>query len=420
MPLLPGAANMLPRPAKLRLHVLWVLAVLAALAVVCCPAWGSDRPTPLIVDDIVCRGNSTTSCKFIRGHLFLKAGERLNEDEIRNAMLRLSWLPNFKSVAFHLEKGSQEGRVLVVIQVVEADPIATAFSAGLSFRSGSQSATLSGRIGDHNLFGAGKSLDLILVGEQPISGTVARESLARLEYTDPQLFGSSHNFLYGGAYHLDSVYRYANGGSYLSDVSGLDVSVGRHFGRFSYFTVGYEYLPQSSFFSATRKAGGGFSTHYDAPRNLLLLGYGWNSQDDPNFPTRGSRLSLYNAVGESLGDQFFGGSEFRSTWRSGSRSFLTLGLRVEPVRQDRASLEGDALLSLSYSRELKLDGLFGGVRRGRWYVEPGITPADYSADGHRLWEVGAKVGVRLQTRSFGLVNLYIIGTGLAQTSHRSH
>ena len=420
MPLPLAAANTMSRPEKLRLHVLWVLAALAVLATVCCPARGSDRATPLTVEDIVCRGNVTTSCQFIRGHLFLKAGAPLNEGEIRNAMLRLAWLPNFKSVAFHLEKGSQKGHVLVVIQVVEADPIATAFSAGLSIRSGSQSATLSGRIGDHNLFGAGKALDLILVGEQPISGPVARESLARLEYTDPQLFGSSRNFLYAGAYHLDSVYRYANGDSFLSDVSGLDVSVGQHFGRFSYFTVGYEFLPQSSFFSATRKAGGGFGIHHDTPRNLLLLGYGWNSQDDPNFPTRGSRLSLYNDVGESLGDPFFGGSEFRRTWRSGPNSFLTLGLRIEPVRQDRASFEGDALLSLSYSRELKLNGLLGGVSRGRWYVEPGITPADNSDNGHRLWEVGAKVGVRLQTRSFGLVNLYMIGTGLAQTGHRSH
>jgi hypothetical protein len=408
------------RPAKLHLRVLRVFAVLAVLAAAWCPVWGADRAPPLIVEDIVCRGNVTTSCKFIRGHLLLRAGQPLNENEIDNATLRLSWLPNFTSVAIHLEKGSQKGRVLVVIHVVEAGPIATAFSAGLSFRSGSQSATVSGRVGDHNLFGAGKSLDLILVAEQPISGTVARESLARLVYTDPQLFGSSHDFLYGGVYHLDSDYRYANGSSFRSDASGFDVSVGRYFGRFSYFTVGYEYLPQSSFFSATRQASGEFSTHYGAPRNLLLLGYGWNSQDDPNFPTRGSRLSLRKALGESLGDLLFGGSDFRSTWRSGSSSFLTLGVRIEPVRQDRASLEGDALLSLTYSRELKLDGLFQGIRRGRWYVAPGITPSEYSDDGHRLWEVGAKVGVRLQTRSFGLVNLYMIGTGLAQTGHRSH
>ena len=396
------------------------LAVLVVLATLGCPAWGAEHKSALMVDDIVCRGNLTTSCKFIRGHLFLRAGQSLDENEIGNATLRLSWLPNFRSVAIHLEKGAQRGRVIVVIEVVEADPIATAFSAGLSFRSGSQTGTVSGRIGDHNLFGTGKSLDLILAGEQPFAGLTARESLARLEYTDPQLFGSSRNFLFAGAFHLDSAYRYANGDSFRSEVSGFDVSVGQSFGRFSYFTIGYEYLPQSSFFSATRHAGGGFSTHYNSPQNVLLLGYGWNSQDDSGFPTRGTRLSLYNVLGESLGDPFFGGSEFRATWGVGERSFLTLGLRIEPVMQDRASIEGDPLISLSYSRDLPLDGLFAGVRRGRWYLEPGITPAGYSDDGHRLTEVGAKVGVRLQTRSFGLVNLYIIGTGLAQTGHRSH
>jgi outer membrane protein assembly factor BamA len=396
------------------------LAVLAVCVTLGAPAWGAEQTNALIVDDIVCRGNLATSCKFIRGHLFLRAGQSLDENEIGNATLRLEWLPNFRSVAIHLEKGAERGRVIVVIEVVEADPIATAFSAGLSFRSGSQSATVSGRIGDHNLFGTGKSLDLILAGEQPIAGLTTRESLARLEYTDPQLFGSSHNFLFAGAFHLESAYRYANGDNFSSEVSGFDVSVGQSFGRFSYFTIGYEHLPQASFFSATRHANGGFFTHHDTPRNVLLLGYGWNSQDDPSFPTRGTRLSLYNVVGESLGDPFFGGSEFRATWGVRASSYLTLGMRIEPVRQDRASIEGDPLLSLSYSRDLPLDGLFAGLSRGRWYIEPGITPADYSEEGHRLNEVGAKVGVRLQTRSFGLVNLYIIGTGLAQTGHRSH
>src|SRR3569833_3033626 len=122
-------------------------AVLAVFATLAGRASGAQQTTALIVDDIVCRGNLTTSCKFIRGHMFLRAGESLDENEIGNATLRLSWLSNFRSVAIHLEKGSQRGRVIVVIQVAEADPIATAFSAGLSFRSGSQSATVSGRIG---------------------------------------------------------------------------------------------------------------------------------------------------------------------------------------------------------------------------------------------------------------------------------
>jgi hypothetical protein len=397
---------------------LGVIALFAALWAICCPARGADREAPLVVQDILCRGNVTTSCKFIRGHLFLQAGQALDEDEIGNAQLRLAWLANFTSVTIHLEKGSEKGRVLVVIQVLEAAPIITALSAGLSYRSPGLSAMLSGRIGDHNLFGTGKSLDLIAVGEIPSSGSSAREFLARLEYVDPQLFGSSRYFFYGGAYHLDSAYRYANGDSYVNEVSGFDASLGVRFGRFSYITVGYQILRHSSFDSVSRTLVGGLNIRHDSPNGARLLGYGFNSQDDPYFPTRGTLLNLYTAVGASLGDPYFTGSEFRHTWHSDGEAFVTLQLRVASVREDRASFDGDPLLSVSYAHTLPPSGLFGGVRRARWYVDPGVTPATYSPDGHRTWEVGLKAGVRLETRSFGLVNLYVIGSGLAETGSR--
>jgi outer membrane protein assembly factor BamA len=394
---------------------LGIIALFAALWAICCQVRGADPKAPLVVQDVLCRGNVTISCNFIRGHLFLRAGQALDEDEIGNGQLRLAGLPNFTSVAIHLEKGSEKGRVLVVIQVLEAAPIVTAVSAGLSYRSPGLSAMLSGRIGDHNLFGAGKSLDLIAVGEIPSSGSSSREFLARLEYVDPQLFGSNRFFFYGGAYHLDSAYRYGNGDSYVNEVSGVDASLGVRFGRFSYITVGYQILRHSSFDSISRTLVGGFNIRHDSPKGARLLGYGFNSQDDPYFPTRGSLLNLYTAVGASLGDPYFTGSEFRHTWHSEGEAFVTLQLRVASVREDRASFDGDPLLSVSYAHTLPPSDLFGGIRRARWYVDPGVTPATYSPDGHRTWEVGLKVGIRLETRTFGLVNLYVIGSGLAET-----
>src|SRR5262245_47781056 len=54
--------------------------------------------SPLQVQDIRCTGNQRVSCDFIRGQLDLKPGARLDEEEIRNAELRLSALRYFDSV----------------------------------------------------------------------------------------------------------------------------------------------------------------------------------------------------------------------------------------------------------------------------------------------------------------------------------
>src|SRR5690348_8500754 len=110
----PATADSLPRLVMRPRFKFALLALLMALPALYCPARASDQGPQLVVEDILCRGNATTSCRFIRGYLYVRAGQVLDEDEIRYATLRLSWLQNFKSVDIHLEKGSQKGRVLVV------------------------------------------------------------------------------------------------------------------------------------------------------------------------------------------------------------------------------------------------------------------------------------------------------------------
>src|SRR4029077_20489296 len=123
------------RPPFLR-RALPALALLVALTWASFPGLAADRGnhSPLIVEDIQCRGNATTSCRFIRGYLYLHAGQALDETEIRDATLRLAWLQNFRSVDIHLEKGSEKGRVIVVIEVVEASSITEALSIGFASR----------------------------------------------------------------------------------------------------------------------------------------------------------------------------------------------------------------------------------------------------------------------------------------------
>lgn len=419
----PATADSLPRLAMRPRFKFVLLTLLMALPALYCPARASDHGRQLVVEDIVCRGNATTSCRFIRGYLYVRAGQVLDEDEIRYATLRLSWLQNFKSVDIHLEKGSQKGRVLVVIEVVEASPITAAFSLGAASRFGSRSETLSADIGDRNLFGKGKSLDLIVAEETSFGGNVARERLARLQYFDPQLLNSSRLFLRAGAYGFNTDYRYENGDRFDDEAYGMDTVLGLRFGHFSYITVGYRYLPHSSVESVARDASGVFQTQRASPRSVFLAGYGFNSQDDVYFPTRGSRLDLYMAGDTSnhagftpnANQKHSVGGEYHHVWRIGDDSFLTLHALDQPIREVRASFDNGTTLGFSYEHTLSPAGLFDGIRRGRWYVEPGITQGGYSAEGQKILEVGLRVGVVVETRSSGYLSLYVFGSGTVAT-----
>src|SRR5262245_8144162 len=102
-----------------------VLVALALLNPIQGLAQAVDEPpsADLQVQDIRCEGNQQVTCDFIRGHLYLKAGDALDEDEIRNAELRLSALRYFGTVGIHLEKGARRGSVIVVIDVTEESPL---------------------------------------------------------------------------------------------------------------------------------------------------------------------------------------------------------------------------------------------------------------------------------------------------------
>jgi outer membrane protein assembly factor BamA len=402
-----------------------LLALMLALVAVIGPARAADHGPQLFVEHIVCRGNATTSCRFIRGYLYVRAGQVLDEDEIRYATLRLSVLQNFKSVDIHLEKGSQKGRVVVVIGVVEASPITAAFSLGAASRFGSLSQTFSADIGDRNLFGRGKSLDLIVAEETALSGNAARERFARLQYYDPQLLDSGRLFLTAGAYGFTSDYLYGNGDRFDDEAEGLDALLGLRFGHFSHLTVGYRYLLHSNFENVVRRADGVFQTDRGSPRSLFLVGYGFNSQDDVYFPTRGSRLDVY-MIGGTSNDGGFGpsgsnqkhsvGGEYRHVWSIGDDSFLVVHALDQPIREARASFDNGTALGLSYEHTLS-GGLFDEVRRGRWYVAPGTTKSGHNAQGRQIFEVGLKAGVIVETRSFGFLSLYVFGSGTLNAGH---
>jgi hypothetical protein len=172
------------------------LALLLALLIPIGAQAEDDEPSQALqVQEIRCTGNSHVSCDFIRGHLYLNAGATLDEEEIRNAELRLSSLRYFNSATIHLEKGAVRGAVVVVIDVTENNPVRVESVVGAAHRLDVGRVTVGSRIAHQNLFGEGKFADVTAVATVPVSGPGRNESyLVLTRYVDPMLFDSRRWF----------------------------------------------------------------------------------------------------------------------------------------------------------------------------------------------------------------------------------
>jgi len=393
------------------LHRIFTAAVALCLAPLATAQIAQTNPVdPLVVQEISCAGNAHTSCEFIRDHLYLEPGQPLDEEEIRNAELRLSALRNFESVKFRLEKGAQRGAVIVVIEVKEASPLTTEWLLAGSSRSDSQRGVFAGRIAHLNLFGEGKIADLAAVAMVPIAGETLNEAYdVTLRYVDPQLFDSNRYFAVAGASWRKRRYQdvYGNFGSL--DAAQLEFTLGRRIADFSYFTIGLTFRPDNNWISGHYRSDGSFViTRPDSYSNhALTLAYGWSTEDDLHFPTQGSTLQI-TAGGDYEPSSPVGRShlQFRKTW-SGSGGYWTIKLGGDPSPEYRSSLGESQLLALGYARPVAAGDV---IQRGRWYIEPGFAVKGYTSSGTLFYEYGLKAGFRADTRTFGLIDLYLLAT----------
>jgi outer membrane protein assembly factor BamA len=387
----------------------WVIALLLPIQ---CLAQSADAPQPeqLQVQEVRCDGNSHTSCDFIRQHLYLKPGETLSEEEIRNAQLRLGALRRFDSVDVRLEKGRERGAVVVVIQVEEADPIVTEWLLGVSSRQDTNHAVFAGRIAHDSLFGDGEILDLSGVAVLPEGGDAYSEIYdVTLRYADPQLFGSRRYFGVASVGWRKQRFldKYGNFG--YGETPRFDLTVGWRFGDFSYFAYGLTYRRDNDAVIGHWNDDGTF-TYYqpnsDDPSSSRLI-YGWSTEDDVHFPTQGTALQImaggdYEAD-EPLGRQHF---KFRKTWAAAG-SYWTFKIGGEPSLEYRTTFGESQLMALSFARPVASGDQ---IRRGRWYVEPGLAFVSYNSAGDLVAEYGLKAGFRADTRMFGYVDLYLLAT----------
>jgi outer membrane protein assembly factor BamA len=385
-----------------------VLAVvlLTALAPLPCAAQAAHEP-PLIVEDLRCRGNAATSCDFILGHVYVSPGDALDETELQNAKLRLATLRLFNSVDIYLEKGSDRGRAIVVVEVAEAEPVVGESLLGASSRLDAFRLVLAGRLTHQNLFGRGKTADVSVVTVQPINGPSHEDYSATIRYADPHLFGSKRYFAIASASYLDASSEDSYGNFGEAEVLRFGVTLGRRLWDFSYFTFGYGYRPLLDAHSGHWQSDGTFELNEDKNRHVVDFIYGWYSEDDLYFPTRGSSFHIgggWNFGSDDEDNEFH--LQFRKTWRLGD-AHLSLKIGGDPNPEYRNSFNESQLLALTYARPVDRGDF---VKRGRWYIEPGFNWAGFRPGGKEIQELGLKIGVRLETDALGLVDLYVIGT----------
>jgi outer membrane protein assembly factor BamA len=386
------------------------LTTLAAL-ILAGSAWGQEASTaPPRVQDIRCAGNHRTTCDFIRSHLYLDVGDMVNEEEIRSAELRLGAQGNFDSARVRLERGAERGDVVLVIEVTEASAISLEWMLGGSSRLDTTRAVVGGRIANQNLFGTGKFLDASALAVLPLGGSGETESYELLlRYADPHLFDSRSWFGMATASFRKAEYSDGYGNSSRSEFPQFSLSVGRRFGDFSYFLAGISYRPGLDWEYSRWQSDGTFiiSSPEDDYELTTNLAYGWSSEDDIHFPTQGSTFQL-SAGGDYGSRSPYRRShvQFRKTWAS-SAAYWTLKIGGDPSPEYRNSFDESQFLSLTYARPVA-----GGseVTRGRWYIEPGVNSVIYSSAGDSVVEAGLKLGWRLDTRSFGVIDLYLIGS----------
>jgi outer membrane protein assembly factor BamA len=365
-----------------------LLAPFAALA----QAPASPDP-PLIVEALECRGNAFTSCRFILGQLYLSEGDRVDEEEIENAKLRLLWMRNFSSVSIYLEKGSERGRARVIVEVVEASPVTKEVTTGFFYQNGATGHLLQGRWTDYNLFGNGKVLDFKASTAVPLGGHRLQERFAQLSYIDPHLFDTKRNFLSSSISYIDLDVDRRNGDTIDIEQLAIDLTFGRRIWDFSYVTVGYQYRPVSDVFWRVREEDGQFETHEEHSRSSLIIAYGWNSEDDQYFPTRGSALqfTVSSQYGQSDDDAAL---FYRNTWTTPGGTTWTAWFNSSPATR------------VEIGRPLRQ---LGDARKGRMFLQVGLGEHGRDEQGDVIHTGGFAAGVRFDSRSLGIVQLYVLG-----------
>lgn len=240
---------------------------------------GVEGPEGWVIEAIECSENKITSCSVLKNELYLRPGDKVNEQEIDNARLRLRASGLFYDTQISLKKGSERGKVIVVIEVQERSAsyvnLGVFSSASIQLPAKWSSGDANLTVGNRNLFGLGKRFSVSF--SHPLDRPSYQSFSAN--YEDANLFGSN---LYFGSLNYS---RYTSkSGDYEFLRENRQASFGRRLFDFSYI--------KATILNQRIRSGPSGGEETENFYNSLSYEYGWNTKDDTFFPTSGSTFAL--------------------------------------------------------------------------------------------------------------------------------
>jgi outer membrane protein assembly factor BamA len=375
---------------------------------------------PLVIENMVCEGDTKTSCDFIIEQSALKVGEEVDDEKMHDIRMKMQLLGYFDEIDIRLSKGSSRGKALVTFAIKEHSMISSNVTAGL-IKMDTMGGLVDAAVIDRNITGNGDSLELrARVSGVTLLGYFGHESTQsyriRSEYN--RKFVDSKYFLKTGLNYSHSLANSSSGYNYANDAGWLDLAVGRKIFEHSFLVVGTRGFFAYSSTDYSKYEVNPFLQYSLSPGLLNHAGfyfqYGWDSQDDANFPTQGSKFiaSLDYLPGVSGGTSYFINVGYRKHWELAPTQVLTLNLGGITQNNDVTyPLLEQSSLGLRYSKQFRRHAAGADIQNGAYYIEPGFYARgdSVSLGGYYSQTLGAKVGTNFQT-SFGIVNLFFLAT----------
>ncbi len=383
------------------------------------------NPNELIVDAIECVGNENTSCDLIQKEIYLNTGDKVNEEELQNAKIRLQLKNLFSAVNVYMQKGDVRGHVKVIIDVTEGDPIYTEIEIKSYYYGpfADSPTSVQYAVGHRNLFGLGKVLQGFIATSD--LSDKRRTYTGGFNYSDPHLFGHKKLFFnFGFSQTRNPSVRKAlsdggcHGSCYMfgtDSITNYGLTFGYRVFDFSYFTFGSSIEETSSLtltdINEFQQSTWKFRTD--------TIGYGWNSENDSYFATTGSKFGLSYGVSKGNDGPYSNDSEkykldFKETWSFDTKKSISLG--VDFTRSEYKSPYGwpenysqHLIGNVRYNYQIKNSNT-GSVHRARWYIEAQPSSFDNGSSFYKNY-INVGTGILLDTKLFGVVKLSLTRLG---------
>lgn len=359
-------------------------------------------------EDLTCDQASKSKCERIKKEARFKLGQKISDKDLRNAKIRIQLLGLFKDVDLKIKKGSKKGKVIVAVETSDRSPIYTVTGVRAGLKNKYDETELSGKtslggavdftVGHRDVFGSGKNLSLSARGE---GGTNDDEiSSILLRYSDPNLLGSKKWF-----YNLELFSTQNRDENYSADNYIGSLEIGRRYGNFSYWTLGYA--------KGYSRINNDYNEIGYTKEGSLLIGYGYNTQDDLYFPTSGTRINLKLAPtlrrekSNSLSSYSYiidGNFDWRTTFRLDDRVFLTWFFEGRGNQFEQDDFINNGLgFELGYQKIQNRTG--SDITDLRYYIAPSITSFAMNGFGSGRLSPSIDMGVKFRSKEFGLVRL---------------